>query len=119
MLWTASQALNPVSGALAAGFDSRGAVPSATATAAATVPTTKARRDSRSGFDMVAPPWFAAARRKPNTQVHHEFPMVNPINRNDASARPTLCASRLHHVEMRARICHSAQFWQIKTLKVR
>jgi AcrR family transcriptional regulator len=56
---------------------------------------------------MVAPPWSAAA-VKPSMQAHHEFSMVNPINRNDASARPILCASRLRHVEMRARICQSA-----------
>jgi hypothetical protein len=68
MLWTASHALNSVSGKVADGLGSRGAVPSATETAAATVPTTKARRDSRSGFDM-----GAAARRKPIPQVHHEF----------------------------------------------
>src|ERR1700676_2590195 len=61
MLWTASQALNSVSGEVADGLESRGAMPSATETAAATVPTTKARRDSRSGFDMVAPQALAHA----------------------------------------------------------
>src|ERR1700719_2773450 len=60
MLATASHALNSVSdevvsGKVADGLESGSTAPSASEAAAATVPTTKARRESRSGFDMNFP----------------------------------------------------------------